>query len=206
MNLNISKYCTIRNNTCTVQGKVLFKTEEHMPSYEFLTALYRNSPIQYPKFFKMDTLSKLGFLAAELVLQDTKIYGQEPNYSTVQIFANSTSSLETDCEYEQTIGAEYFPSPSVFVYTLPNIVMGEIAIKHKLFGENTFFVLQSFDNPAFFKYIYQVFAQATVSNAIVGWVNYYKHTYEAFVMLIEKTDNAASTEFTQKSSLQLYNL
>jgi len=154
----------------------------------------------------MDTLSKLGFLASEFVLKNTEIYGDTPNYSTVQIFANSTSSLETDYEYQQTIGAEYFPSPSVFVYTLPNIVMGEIAIKHKLYGENTFFVQKSFDNSAFFQYIYQVFLQDSVTYALVGWIDYYKHTCEACVMLVEKTNEVCSLPFTKKNSLHLYNL
>ncbi|HPH16400.1 MAG TPA: hypothetical protein PK029_04455 [Bacteroidales bacterium] len=206
MNLNISSYCVIRNNTCSVNGEPMFQADVNMSSYDFLTALYRNSQIQYPKFFKMDTLSKLGFLASEFVLKNTELHGDTPNYSTVQIFANSASSLQTDCEYQQTIGAEYFPSPSVFVYTLPNIVMGEIAIKHKLYGENTFFVQKSFDNSAFFQYIYQVFLQDSVTYALVGWIDYYKHTCEACVMLVEKTNEVCSLPFTKKNSLHLYNL
>ena len=33
-----------------------------------LTELYRSHIGDYPKFFKMDTLSKLGFVASELLL------------------------------------------------------------------------------------------------------------------------------------------
>ncbi|HOS85203.1 MAG TPA: hypothetical protein PK199_09830, partial [Bacteroidales bacterium] len=90
--------------------------------------------------------------------------------------------------------------------TLPNIVMGEIAIKHKLYGENTFFVQKSFDNSAFFQYIYQVFLQDSVTYALVGWIDYYKHTCEACVMLVEKTNEVCSLPFTKKNSLHLYNL
>src|SRR3712207_7060242 len=45
--------------------------------------------------------------------------------------------------YEQTIchRAQFFPSPSVFVYTLPNIVTGEIAIRNHYHGETHFFVI-----------------------------------------------------------------
>lgn len=35
---------------------------------EFLVALYREIGMEYPKWFKMDRLSKLGMLAAELAL------------------------------------------------------------------------------------------------------------------------------------------
>ena len=37
----------------------------------------------------------------------------------------------------------YYPSPAVFVYTLPNICIGEISIKYKLYSENSFFIFDS---------------------------------------------------------------
>src|SRR5690606_27065500 len=35
-------------------------------------------------------------------------------------------------------------SPSTFVYTLPNIAMGEISIRHQLQSENVFFIFDSY--------------------------------------------------------------
>ena len=36
-------------------------------------------------------------------------------------------------------GHPFAPCPAVFVYTLPNVVEGEISIRHHIKGENTWF-------------------------------------------------------------------
>ena len=48
-----------------VDGNPLMHNEK---GSALLTELYRNHIGDYPKFFKMDTLSKLGFIASELLL------------------------------------------------------------------------------------------------------------------------------------------
>ena len=42
--------------------------------------------------------------------------------------------------FQETIqhADSYYPSPALFVYTLPNIVTGEIAIRNKYYGETSF--------------------------------------------------------------------
>src|SRR5690606_41290579 len=84
----------------------------------------------------MDALSKLAFMASEMVLRD------EENKNTALVFANRSSSLDTDMKYQESISSaeNYFPSPAVFVYTLPNICLGEISIRHQLQTENAFLV------------------------------------------------------------------
>jgi hypothetical protein len=188
MKLLITKYCLLKDKCFFIDGENLFCFHEAQTGQEFLTALYRQEKVNYPKFFKMDNLSKTGFLAAELLLKETSIYGETSKTSTGIFISNRSASLDTDETYQSTIGAEYFPSPSVFVYTLPNIVMGEIAIKHKLYGENTFFVSENFDSQMVFDYVCQSFKETGLRNAIVGWVDYYRHQCEAFLMLVEKQD------------------
>ena len=58
------------------------------------------------------------------------------------VFANSNSSLDVDIKHNASIAdkEKYFPKPAVFVYTLPNIMLGELSIRHLLRGENIFFV------------------------------------------------------------------
>lgn len=206
MELTINSYCKIKENQYFRNGELEFSSDSKILANEFLTALYRNKQIGYPKYFKMDNLAKTGFLAIELLLQNTEMYGENSVYNTGLYIANSSSSLDTDEVYQETIGQEYFPSPSVFVYTLPNIVNGEIAIKHKFFGENIFFVSKSFDNQAFFDYIYQSFVETNMQNAIVGWVDYYKQKSEAFVMLVERNDDEQKIKFNKELVLKLYNL
>ena len=101
---------------------------------KMLVELYRRYVGNYPKFFKMDTLSRLGFIAAELLLQ------KEPVEAV--ILANRSASIKNDNDYLTTISdGNYYPSPALFVYTLPNIVTGEIAIRHQIQGETSFYIL-----------------------------------------------------------------
>ena len=107
---------------------------------KMLVELYRRYAGDYPKFFKMDTLCRLGFIAAEILLK-------EPTDSpkpTAIILANRSASIKNDTDYIATISdGNYYPSPSLFVYTLPNIVTGEIAIRHHIQGETSFYILQN---------------------------------------------------------------
>ena len=52
------------------------------------------------------------------------------------LLANAASSLHTDIRHQQLIDREgdQAASPAVFVYTLPNVVSGEICIRHKIQG------------------------------------------------------------------------
>lgn len=204
MNLSITKYCRIKEKQFSVNGEVVFQNSECNTVQEFLTALYRHNNVNYPKFFKMDNLSKTGFLAVELLLQQTKLYNEDSKKQTGIFISNSSSSLDSDILFQQTIGEEYFPSPSVFVYTLPNIVMGEIAIKHKIYGETTFFVSESFDCKLLCEYVKQTYIDTNLQHAIVGWVEFYKQKCEAFVMLVEKENSSPVLEFSEEIIQKLY--
>ena len=113
----------------------------------FLGNVYKSVELNYPKFFKMDKLCKLGTLAVELMIRNIPDFISFPKNEIAVVFSNNASSLESDRTHAAAIADKqnYFPSPSVFVYTLPNIVVGEIAIKHKITGENAFFVSEKFD-------------------------------------------------------------
>ena len=104
--------------------------------------LYRTHVGDYPKFFKMDPLSRLGFVASEMLLKQS-------NNSTTQQYGvllfNRSSSLADDSAFQATIQdrSNWFPSPALFVYTLPNIVTGEIAIRNHFQTETNFMVLDA---------------------------------------------------------------
>src|SRR5512138_3805161 len=139
MSYRITGYCSIKNDSVMVDG-LLRQFEENFVTFaDFIKSLYKKEGINYPKFFKMDGLSKLGFLTAELLLKRRTMdrYGDD---RVGLILSNSASSLDTDIAHSGTISerSNYFPSPSVFVYTLPNIMNGEICIRHKFKGENIF--------------------------------------------------------------------
>lgn len=135
---------------------------------KMLVELYRRYVGDYPKFFKMDTLARLGFIAAEIVLkqQGQTCNNQQP---TAIILANRSASIKNDTDYLATISdGNYYPSPALFVYTLPNIVTGEIAIRHHIQGETSFYVL---DNPEQLEPIVQSTLATRHSPAVIltGW-------------------------------------
>lgn len=171
--------CTIENSRITVNGEIIFESHEKTFA-EFAKAAYKNLDLNYPKFHKMDHLSKLAFLAAEPLLNNND------NSRTALILSNRSSSLDTDHKYQTSINSQenYFPSPAVFVYTLPNICIGEISIRHKMQTENAFFVLDDFDEHFLNSYAEQILLSGKAEKVLCGWTELYQESYKAFVYLL----------------------
>lgn len=152
-----------------------------------LTELYRARVNDYPKFFKMDELSKLGFIASELILQADGDRHQDSEDRAVILF-NRSSSICNDRKYQKTIqyAEDYFPSPALFVYTLPNIVSGEIAIRNGYYGETMFYVLDEHDEDLMRATLEASFLDKSTKSAICGWLDCEdKDHFEAYICLIE---------------------
>jgi len=137
-NCYIQSYCYIRNNQLWLNGEVIFDGKQSDNLNLFLKSAYRNLEIKYSKFFKMDNLSKISFLAAETIFKNITL----ENKNIAIVFSNKAASLDTDRKFQDSISNvdDFYPSPAVFVYTLPNICIGEISIKYKLFSENQTFI------------------------------------------------------------------
>lgn len=135
-----------------------------------LTGLYRRFVGDYPKFFKMDHLCKLGFLGAELLLKD--IPAERKEHAAVILF-NRSGSLDADRHYQTTLAPDnYFPSPALFVYTLANIVTGEIAIRHRIYGETSFYIQDSRDEAEMDSILASTLLTSAPSFILTGWVEY----------------------------------
>ncbi len=109
----------------------------------WLKEAYINLNTPYPKYYKMDVLSKMAFICVE-ELKQTIPTDWWINESIPQIIANKNASTNTDLQFIESYTNEV-PSPSLFVYTLPNIVTGELAIRNKWYGQNWFFILEKLD-------------------------------------------------------------
>jgi hypothetical protein len=155
-----------------LNGDVYFESDRRpvaMP--DFFSAVYGRLKMEYRRFYRMDALSKLGFLASELLLVsvvDPALFGED----TGIVFFNRSASLETDRKYQQTIQdkTNFFPSPSDFVYTLPNIVTGEIAIRNGIYGETAFYVLPCFQADSLYDAIESTVRCAGMKYVLAGWV------------------------------------
>ena len=136
-----------------------------------LTAIYRREVGDYPKFFKMDLPCRLGFVAAELLLsQDTDRFTPRDDRAIV-VFSRS-GSLVSDRRFCETIKpGNFFPSPAVFVYTLPNIVTGELAIRHKYLGETASYLLPSPSAAVIDDIVAATFLDPHTRSAVVAWID-----------------------------------
>jgi hypothetical protein len=193
----ISKYCTIQDGHIALNGEGYFSAPGAAFT-DFAKQAYKHAETDYAKFFKMDNLSKLSFLAADLLLAN-----QPDNSNTALLFANASSSLDTDVKYNESITdtENYFPSPAVFVYTLPNICMGEISIRHKLYTENSFFIFDGFNAEFFANYAAILLDTNKAKTVLCGWVEFFKDDYKAFMYLVSKE---GTIEHTEKNIQTLY--
>lgn len=153
---------------CWIDGNVV---PTQTSGDEIITELYRAHVGDYPKFFKMDGLCRLAFIASELVLQAEAKQNETqrftPNETRNVILGNHSASIKNDNEYLNTISdGNFYPSPALFVYTLPNITTGEIAIRNKYFGETCFFVAE---NQQQFE---DLINTTQIDDALVGWIEY----------------------------------
>ena len=142
----------------------------------------------YPKFYKMDKLSQLGFIASELLLKQESPRKEQCTDRAVVLF-NHSSSVWVDREYAKSIavGDDYFPSPSLFVYTLPNIVCGEIAVRNGYHAETSFYILPHKDEDMMHRVLASTFLDETIQSILTGWIDYEdEQHFEAELKLIKR--------------------
>ena len=189
MELVITRYIKFQDHQVLLNGMVEYVSEVESVG-ELTRSVYRNYNIDYPRFFKMDNLSKLGFLSAEILLQGTDILQKYPSEEIAIILGNASSSLESDEKHQESIRdrKKYFPSPSVFVYTLANIMASEIAIRHKVKGENAVFIFEQFDPGFICRYVSGLFRNQRVDCCFSGWIECYGDHYQSFLFIIERED------------------
>lgn len=135
-----------------------------------LSEIYKKHIGDYPKYHKMDALSRLAFLATELLLSRGDV-PQDSKRAT--ILFNRTSSVVADRCHLGSIAkpGEFYPSPSVFLGTLPNIATGEIAIRHGYTGETSLYITDFRDEALMKKVVSSSFSQGGFRSLICGFVD-----------------------------------
>ncbi len=177
--------CAVRQGSVRLNGKELLACDD--PSFdEFIRAAFKSLQSPYLKFYKMDNLCKLGYVTCEFLLHDRSYQAQE----VALILSNSSSSLETDLHHQQILDShpEGGTSPAVFVYTLANIVLGELCIKHRIQGENTCFISRKFDPEWLRRYAGILIDELGYKAVIYGWCEKLGEKYDAQMTIIEKQE------------------
>ena len=174
--------------------------QEGKEHHSLLTTLYKQMIGNYPKFYKMDGLSRLGFVASEILLNaekgDTDVERREEEGERLLeeraiIFFNHSSSIASDRNYKESINDKdnYFPSPSIFVYTLPNIVTGEIAIRNHFHGETSFFILPDKDERMMEEILQASCLDDQSKSFLTGWIDYEDERHFEADLKIKKMRN-----------------
>ena len=80
------------------------------------------------RFARMDFMCRLGLLAAELLDAGLDAMPEARRNQIGVCVETFTGSLDTDVRFLQT------PRPSLFAYTLPSTIVGEVCIHYRLKG------------------------------------------------------------------------
>jgi hypothetical protein len=180
----ITTYCHITNTSCHVNG-LLLANYDASSADGWLKQLYKISNLTYPKFYKMDMLAQAGYIASEfLKAGHSERLSRYADDGIAMVFANRYSSAESDARFQKSYEVQHTPSPAMFVYTLPNIVLGEIAIANKWYGENMFAVLPKFDPDFYVRYAEMLMSSGSDA-VLAGWLDVTEEKIDVFVFLLE---------------------
>lgn len=180
--------CAIKGQEVVVNGVVAYDGTKDADFGQFIRNAFKAIAQPYMKFPKMDDQCKLALTATEYLLKDADLTGCGEE-DIALLLASEASSLDTDVRHQEVINIKdpYVPSPAIFVYTLANIMEGEICIRHKLKGENLCLVADKQQSEQLLQdYAKLLLANNKAKKCIVGYASYLQGTYEADIKLIEK--------------------
>lgn len=159
-----------------------------VPFGVFIRERYRALADPNMKFSKMDDLCKLAYVAScELLAGDgptARPSGSAWCWPTAAHRSTATCAIRPSSTPDDGGGA----SPAVFVYTLPNIMLGQIAIKHGLKGESTFFAFPDKSCNFIRKYAEGLIAQGRMDAVVWGWCELCGGEYDCELTLTEKLE------------------
>ena len=164
-------------------GQSLVQFEKGSDASEKLKLAYKKLKLSYPKFFKMDGLCKLALLGSEVLISDD-LRSKYKDDEIGLLLSNRTSSLQSDTNHCENYLNEA-ASPAIFVYTLPNIAIGEICIRHKLLGESNFYIFERFAPESLLEQASVLINTTSTKACMVGWLEYHGDAFEAVFYLLE---------------------
>lgn len=152
---------------------------------EFIRSEYKTLGESNMKFYKMSDMSKALYVATVRLLSNSGFEGVEQNRRAI-VLANRSASLDADVIHQQILN-QHLPegaSPAAFVYTLANVAAGEICIRHKIQGDNTFFI-ENEDSGVAERYARSLIANNKADAVICGWCEYLKGSWNLNIKLLK---------------------
>lgn len=170
------------NNCISTKEKIIMESSSQHP-LDICNELYRSLNINYPKFFKMDILSKVALIITEVLLQQNNFQHLNTN-NTAVVLATTNGCITVDQQFNESISS--IPSPALFVYTLPNIMLGEICIKHGFKGEQMCFIQDEPDQAFLNTYAEDLLMNRNSSAVLTGYINATSTKIAAQIWLLSK--------------------
>jgi len=136
-----------------------------------VSELFKKKLSDGSRFFKMDLFSRLAYVATGLLAKDS-LAGYAPEDIALFIFTRNGSVL-ADRKHLSTFSnpENFYPSPAVFINTLPNVVLGEIAVMNTIKGETTLVMLPCRDDAWMDRIIKATLSCTRPSVMIYGWID-----------------------------------
>ena len=159
-----------------VDGNLVFESEAS-DFQVFIREAFKSRGESNLKFYKMDDFCKLGYVASAWAFDGLE-YGEE---ECGLILSGRYGCLDTDIKHQEIIDAEgdSSASPAVFVYTLPNVVAGEISIRHHVKGENTWFWSEDETMSDIREYAVLAAQSQNLKYCVIGHLDFLKGEYFA---------------------------
>ena len=168
-----AQYETLKHVVITPEGLQIDRQSVPVESKgaELITELFKKFLADGSRFFKMDLYSRLAYVASGLLALNT-LEDCEPEKRALCFFTLN-GSLLADRKHLSTFADPdaYYPSPAVFINTLPNVVLGEIAVSYSIKGETTLVMLPERDEGIIESVVGATLDSTAPQALICGWVD-----------------------------------
>jgi 3-oxoacyl-(acyl-carrier-protein) synthase len=152
---------------------------------DFIRAEFKSFGDSNMKFYKMSDMSKALYVAVENLLKIEGFNDVEQTRRAI-VLANKSASLDADIIHQRILNKRLpeGASPAAFVYTLANVAAGEICIRHKIQGDNTFFI-EDKDSGLTEKYATSLIENDKADAVIYGWCEYLQGKWNVNIKLLK---------------------
>ena len=184
--------CVFKNGRYLSEGDAVIDITE-IDFVKRARRVYDELGIKYPKFHKMDEMCKSGFLAVEVLNKwDRTSEVQNADFDRTGVFISTDyGCIEVDEQYHNKTFSEAKLrfNPSLFVYTLPNILSGELSIRHGFKGEQATWMEEDFNTDFIHNYIRMLTKKDLLQACIIMRVNCYNNEDWGFVIYCDNKED-----------------
>ena len=159
--------------------------QSELPFAEFIRGEFKSFGESNMKFYKMSDMSKALYVAVERLLAIENMADVEPTRRAI-VLTNRSASLDADVIHQQILNQHLAEgaSPAAFVYTLANVAAGEMCIRHKIQGDNTFFI-DNEDCGVEVEYARALIERGDADVVIAGWCDYLNENWKVNIKLLK---------------------